>query len=61
MLWRLALREATIDPASFSSVRVVSGAAMLLLVMGRGSIRSWASAAMLFLYAVPFSFAYTRL
>ena len=33
VLCRLALREATIDPATFSSVRVVSGAAMLLLVM----------------------------
>ena len=55
-------------PATFSSVRVVSGAAMLLLVMsctrgdiGSGTVRSWTSAAMLFLYAVPFSFAYTRL
>jgi drug/metabolite transporter (DMT)-like permease len=68
ILCRLALREATIDPATFSSVRVVSGAAMLLLVMsgtrgyiGSGTVRSWASPVMLFLYAVPFSFAYTRL
>ena len=41
---------------------------MLLVVMswtrgniGRAAVRSWASPAMLFLYAVPFSFAYTRL
>ena len=68
ILCRLALRDATIDPATFSSVRLVSGAAMLLMVMSwtRGNIRSgtarsWASPAMLFLYAVPFSFAYTRL
>ncbi len=67
ILCRLALREGTIDPATFSSVRVVSGAAMLLLVtwtrgdIGSGTVRSWASPATLFLYAVPFSFAYTRL
>jgi drug/metabolite transporter (DMT)-like permease len=68
VLCRLALREATIDPATFTSVRVVSGAAMLLVVMSwtRGNIRSgtagsWTSPAVLFLYAVPFSFAYTRL
>jgi drug/metabolite transporter (DMT)-like permease len=68
ILCRLALRDATIDPATFSSVRLVSGAAMLLMVMswargdiGGGTVTSWASPAMLFLYAVPFSFAYTRL
>ena len=67
ILCRLALREVTIDPATFSSVRMVSGAAMLLVVMSwtRGDIgsavTSWASPAMLFLYAAPFSFAYTPL
>ena len=68
VLCRLALREAAIDPATFTSIRVVSGAVMLLVVMlwTRGNIHSaaassWASSAMLFLYAAPFSFAYTRL
>jgi drug/metabolite transporter (DMT)-like permease len=68
VLCRLALREASIDPATFSTIRLASGAAMLLLVVSwtrgeirSGTVRSWASPAMLFLYAVPFSFAYTRL
>ena len=74
VLCRLALHEAAIDPATFTSVRVVSGAAALLLVMActrrdasgghtvrGGTIRSLASPAILVLYAVPFSFAYTRL
>ena len=67
VLCRLALRNATIDPATFSSIRLTAGAATLLLVAawrrkGKPQIEgSWTSAAMLFLYAVPFSFAYTRL
>jgi drug/metabolite transporter (DMT)-like permease len=67
VLCRVALRDGAIDPASFSSIRIVSGAVMLLLVASwaRGAARetpkSWMSAVMLFLYAVPFSFAYTRL
>ncbi len=73
VLCRLALHEAAIDPATFTSVRVVSGAAALLLVMActrrdasggtvRGNtVRSLVSPAILVLYAVPFSFAYTRL
>lgn len=68
ILCRLALRDGTIDPITFSSVRLMSGAAMLLMVTywTRGGTdsrtpRSWASPAMLFLYAVPFSLAYTRL
>jgi drug/metabolite transporter (DMT)-like permease len=67
VLCRLALRGAGIDPATFSTIRLASGAAMLLLVMtltrreppkARGS---WTSAAMLTIYAVPFSFAYVGL
>lgn len=67
VLCRLALRNAAIDPATFSSIRLIAGAATLLLVVawrrrGKPQIEgSWLSAAMLFLYAVPFSFAYTRL
>jgi len=68
ILCRLALGTATIDAASFSTLRLASGACALLLVltlfkenpslMRRGR---WASAILLFLYAVPFSFAYNRL
>lgn len=68
ILCRLALREGTIDPIAFSSVRLVSGAAMLLMVtfwiggdVSGGTARRWASPTMLFLYAVPFSLAYTQL
>ncbi len=64
---RLALGHAAIDPASFSTVRLAGGAGMLLLVSiatqtERFRLRgSWLSAAILFLYAVPFSFAYVSL
>jgi drug/metabolite transporter (DMT)-like permease len=63
---RLALRAAAIDPATFTTIRVAAGAGMLLLVSawtrsGPAETPSWASAAILAAYAVPFSFAYTRL
>jgi drug/metabolite transporter (DMT)-like permease len=67
ILGRIALREGSIDPATFSTVRLVSGAIVLAaLVFARRDPRgdlggSWLSAAMLFLYAVPFSYAYTGL
>ncbi len=67
ILCRAALGGATIDAASFSTVRLVSGAVSLALLHAAlsrsGSLRggSWRSAAMLFLYAVPFSFAYNSL
>lgn len=67
ILCRIALRHATIDAATFSTIRLASGAATLLLVTVWTQRRvshakgSWPSACMLFLYAVPFSFAYTSL
>ena len=68
VLCRLAIGEATIDAASFSTVRLVSGAATLLPIAALLKARSmseargdWASATMLFLYASTFSFAYVRL
>jgi len=68
LLCRLALGEATIDPASFSMVRLVSGAITLLLIGAVFAVRSsqesrgsWGSASMLFLYAVAFSLAYVEL
>lgn len=67
ILCRLALGGAAIDAASFSTIRLLSGAATLLLLLfstGRGlSGRrgSWTSAGLLTLYAVAFSFAYLSL
>jgi drug/metabolite transporter (DMT)-like permease len=67
VLCRIALQSGTIDAASFSAIRLTGGAATLLFVTvwtRNGSLPatpSWTSAGMLFLYAVPFSFAYTRL
>jgi len=68
ILCRMALGSTAIDPASFSTIRLVSGAVMLWAIMkitaGAGATRhsgSWISAAMLFLYAVAFSFAYVSL
>jgi drug/metabolite transporter (DMT)-like permease len=66
VLCRVALRSGAIDPASFSTIRFASGALTLLLISSFTGKRalpagSWASAGILFLYAIPFSFAYTRL
>lgn len=68
ILCRLALRNGSIDPASFSAVRLISGAATLLLLVRLRRSRpaprwsgSWSGATALFLYAVPFSFAYLSL
>lgn len=68
LLCRLALRDAAIDPASFSTVRLIAGASMLWLIAvlsgRRRPVRSrsgWTSALMLFLYAVAFSYAYISL
>jgi drug/metabolite transporter (DMT)-like permease len=68
ILCRLALAEGEIDPASFTVVRMVSGAVVLAaLVAGRGRLAalvgaaSWRSAAALLAYAVLFSFAYVTL
>jgi drug/metabolite transporter (DMT)-like permease len=66
LLCRLALKQTRIDAASFTLVRIVSGAIVLGLIAGlrSGSLRmagSWISAAMLFVYAAGFSFAYLSL
>jgi drug/metabolite transporter (DMT)-like permease len=68
ILCRMALVDAAIDPASFTSLRLGSGAAMLLLVVALTHRRkvpqrhgSWLSALMLFGYAVCFSYAYVSL
>jgi drug/metabolite transporter (DMT)-like permease len=68
VLCRLALGDAVIDAASFTTIRLVSGALVLLVLMAAGAKTTragdsgnWTSAFMLFLYAVTFSFAYTSL
>ena len=66
LLCRLALRDTAIDAASFTSIRLASGAlilAALLMLRGKRPTAggSWPMAAMLFTYAVCFSFAYRDL
>lgn len=66
LLCRLALAEAHIDAASFTGVRIASGAIVLgCLALARprvgGAPGRWSSAAALVLYAAPFSYAYLRL
>jgi len=64
VLARLALQEPAIDPASFASLRLASGALALWMMASamrrgqRSSPADWIGAVMLFLYAVCFSFAY---
>lgn len=66
LLCRLALRHTVIDPATFTCVRILSGALALWLIarMRSGSHTrggSWPSALALFAYAAAFSFAYVEL
>src|SRR6202012_2851532 len=66
LLCRVALRDTAIDAASFTAIRLVSGAAILAMIMvSRGkratSGGSWTAALMLFSYAAFFSFAYRQL
>jgi drug/metabolite transporter (DMT)-like permease len=63
LLCRAALGAQTIDAASFTAIRIASGA-LVLLALARGQLRgrgSWGSALALFGYAATFSFAYLRL
>lgn len=64
LLCRLALRSAGMDAASFTAVRLISGAATLWLLMclrGRRLAGDWWSSLALFVYAAAFSYAYVRL
>jgi len=68
LLCRLALKQTTIDAASFTCVRIFSGAVVLWLIVRlrqRDTLRAlqgnWPSALALFVYAAAFSFAYTTL
>jgi drug/metabolite transporter (DMT)-like permease len=66
LLCRLALKQTAIDPGTFTSVRIISGAVMLCFVprlrpAGSGNSGNWVSALALFSYAAAFSFAYVAL
>ncbi len=66
LLCRAALKHTSIDPASFTSIRLVAGALVLWLLVRvqRGTAKgegNWLSALALFVYAAGFSFAYERL
>jgi drug/metabolite transporter (DMT)-like permease len=66
VLCRIALKHTSIDAASFTSIRLISGAVVLWVIAsffrsnstGRGN---WISAFALFAYAAGFSFAYISL
>lgn len=66
LLCRVALKHTDIDAASFTTIRLISGAVVLWLVVrfqrgsqnGRGN---WVSSFALFAYAAGFSFAYVNL
>lgn len=66
LLCRQALKQTTIDAATFTFVRIVSGAVCLWIIVQlrkRSVVKagSWPSALALFGYAALFSFAYLRL
>lgn len=70
VLCRLALAEGAIDAAGFTLIRLLSGVAVLVLIVlltqrksAKPSIAkgSWRAASMLFIYAAAFSYAYISL
>jgi drug/metabolite transporter (DMT)-like permease len=66
LLCRAALKETSIDAASFTFIRIFSGATTLWLIMSLRRSTShntgnWFSAFALFAYAAAFSFAYNTL
>ena len=76
ILCKLALGNAAIDAASFTSIRLASGIAMLLLLLlatqrkvlisalkleSTASTGSWCAALLLFIYAIAFSYGYITL
>lgn len=68
LLNRFALGQDAIDPVSYTTIRLTSGAVTLFLIAslkrknGQATLRgSWGSATFLFLYATTFSYAYLSL
>ncbi len=67
LLCRMALKHTSIDAASFTSIRIISGGLVLCLMVwirgggGISQLGNWTSALALFTYAAGFSFAYISL
>lgn len=66
VLCRLALQQEAIDAASFTVIRLLSGALALAVLLGARGVPparsgNWRSAFALFAYAAAFSFAYVSL
>jgi drug/metabolite transporter (DMT)-like permease len=70
VLCRLALGDNTIDPSSFTIIRLFSGIIILMAILQLKrrshdeklkSKGSWLAASMLFIYAIAFSFGYVSL
>ena len=76
VLCRVALKDDTIDPSSFTSIRLLSGILMFVLLLAfsrktkqatnkkqadKKPVYSWLSGAFLFTYAIAFSYAYVSL
>jgi drug/metabolite transporter (DMT)-like permease len=64
LLCRMALADGSIDPTTFTSVRVASGAlvlAVLMLARKRRPTGTWVGGLSLFGYAIAFSWAYLSL
>lgn len=68
VLCRLALENDAIDASSFTVLRLLSGAIVLLIIISTtrntavtSSRGSWSASFMLFLYAITFSYAYISL
>jgi drug/metabolite transporter (DMT)-like permease len=66
VLCRMALGDETIDPSSFTSIRLVSGVVVLALLarlnrQEEPGKKGWLGPVMLFVYAIAFSYAYVSL
>jgi len=72
VLSRMALGQQSLDAASFTEIRLLSGAVVLYVLLtvhnrqftlrfGSPTGGSWSAALMLFLYAITFSYAYNTL
>ena len=65
ILCRVALGGSDIEPGLFTTIRIFSGAILLVLIARREAlrfnVRSWLPAVMLFVYAAGFSYAYVEL
>lgn len=65
LLCRMALATTTIDPASFTAIRIVAGALVLVMIVrlrhAGAPLGDWPSGIALFVYAAAFSFAYVTL